>query len=37
MSSVFGMNNSDFGDNSMTLRDQIRFIGKYLPTDLGLS
>jgi len=26
MSSLFGMNNSDFGGNTMSLRDQFRFI-----------
>ena len=26
MSSVFGMNNSDFGDNQMTVTEQIRLI-----------
>ncbi|KAK4447225.1 hypothetical protein QBC34DRAFT_410137 [Podospora aff. communis PSN243] len=33
MSSVFGMNNSDFGDNTMTLRDQFRLI---FPISVGI-
>ncbi len=31
MTSVFGMNNSDFGDNQLTLRDEMKFICKATP------